>query len=221
MMAHDVLRKLIGEVQSAGVFSVIMDETTDITVNEQVSVCLRYVTENLEPEERVLGFYETPKTTADTLFQLLKDVLMRFALPVNKCRGQCYDGASNVSGIRTVLQARMQALESRAQYIHCTAHVVNLVVHDVSENIPACRNFLTNIRDLVTLIRNSPKRLAWFQEFQDDNALSLRPLCPTRWTLKMASLQSIASNYSVMLECMEDLSEKERGEAGGKANGLL
>lgn len=65
MMAHDVLRKLIGEVKSAGVFSVIMDETTD-TVKEQLSVCLRYVTENLEPEERFLGFYETSKTTADT-----------------------------------------------------------------------------------------------------------------------------------------------------------
>lgn len=74
---------------------------------------MRFVTENLEPEELFLGFNETSKTTGDTLFQLLKDVLMRFSLPVNKCRGQCYDSASNVSGIRTGLQARMQELEPK------------------------------------------------------------------------------------------------------------
>jgi len=54
MMAHDFLRKLIREVQSAGVFAVIMNETTDISVKEQVYVCYCYVTENLEPEERFL-----------------------------------------------------------------------------------------------------------------------------------------------------------------------
>lgn len=69
---------------------------------------------------------------------------------------------------------------------------MNLVVHDVAENILACRNFLTLMRDMVTLISNSPKQLAWFQEFQDKDAPSLRSLCPTRWTLKTASLQAIA-----------------------------
>jgi len=221
IMAHDVLRTLIEEIKSAEFFSVIMDETTDITVKEQVSICFRVVTENLEPEELFVGFYETSKTTADALFQLLKDVLMRFSLPIGKCRGQCYDGASNVSGIRTGLQARVQEQEPRALYIHCTAHVVNLVVHDVAQNIPACRNFMALIRDMITLIRNSPKRLTWFQEFQGKEAPSLRPLCPTRWTVKTASLQSIASNYSALMEFLEDLCLNDKGDAGGKANGLL
>ncbi|XP_063747545.1 zinc finger MYM-type protein 1-like [Eleginops maclovinus] len=217
IMAHDVMRTLIGEIKSAEFFSVIMDETADITVKEQVSICFRFVTEDLEPEELFLGFYQTSKTTAETLFQLLKDVLVRFSLPVSKCRGQCYDGASNVSGIRTGLQARMRELEPRAQYIHCTAHVMNLVVHDVAQNIPPCRNFMVLIRDMVTLIRNSPKRLTWFQEFQGKDASSLKPLCPTRWTMTTASLQAIASNYSALLEFLEDLSLNEKGDAGVNA----
>lgn len=73
---------------------------------------------------------------------------------------------------------------------------------------------------MVTLIRNLSKRLAWFQEFQDKDAPSLRPLCPTRWTLKTALLQAIASNYSVLLEFMKDMSLNERGDAGD-AHGLL
>lgn len=171
-----------------------MDENADISVREQVSICFRVVAGNLEPEEHFVGFYETSTTTANVLFQLLNDVLMRFSLPLQKCRGQCYDGASNMSGIKAGLQARVPEQEPRAQYVHCTEHLVNLVVHDVAQNIPACRNFMTLIRELITLIRNSPKRLAWFQEFQGKEAPSLKPLCPTRWTVKAASLQSIASS---------------------------
>lgn len=84
IMAYDVLRTLIEEIKSGEFFSVIMDETADITVKEQVSICFHFVTENLEPDELFVGFYETSKTTTDTLFQLLKDVLMRFSLPIGK-----------------------------------------------------------------------------------------------------------------------------------------
>lgn len=100
-------------------------------------------------------------------------------------------------------------------------HVMNLVVQDVAHNIPECWNFMSLIQDLITLISNSPKRLAWFQDFQSADRPSLRPLCPTRWTVKAASLQSISSNYSALLEFLDNLSSDDKGDAGGKANGLL
>lgn len=77
------------------------------------------------------------------------------------------------------------------------------------------------IRDMITLIRNSPKRLSWFRAFQGKETPALRPLCLTRWTITTASLQSIASNYSALVEFLEDLCLNDRGEAGGKANALL
>lgn len=45
-----------------------------------------------------MGFYETGKTDSKTLFEIVKDVLIRFNLKMSNLRGQCYDGASNVSG---------------------------------------------------------------------------------------------------------------------------
>ena len=220
IMAHDVLRTLTKEIQSAECFSVMADETADITVKEQVSICIRFVNDNLETEEYFLGFYETSKTSAETLFRLLKDVLTRLALPVSKCRGQCYDGAANMAGVRTGLQARMLELEPRALYVHCTAHVLNLVVQDVAQNIPTCVLFLGIVRELITLIRDSPKRLAWFKEFQDKESPSLRPLCPTRWTVRTASLKSIESNYSALMDFLEDM-YITGGASASKANGLL
>uniref|UniRef100_A0A3B4UMN1 HAT C-terminal dimerisation domain-containing protein n=1 Tax=Seriola dumerili TaxID=41447 RepID=A0A3B4UMN1_SERDU len=221
LFAHDVLRTLIEEIKRAEFFSIIMDETADIAVKEQVSVCFRVVTECLEIEELFIGFYQTASTTGDALFDLFKDVLLRLSLPIKNCRGQCYDGASNMSGIRNGLQARVKEQEPRVLYVHCMAHVMNLVVQDVAHNIAECRNFMSLIRELITLIQNSPKRLAWFQDFQSADGPSLRPLRPTRWTVKAASLQSIASNYSALVEFLDNLSSEDKSDAGGKANGLL
>ena len=114
----------------------------------------------------------------------------------------------------------MQELEPRALYVHCTAHVLNLVVQDVAQNIPLCICFLSIVRELITLIRDSPKRLAWFKQYQDKDAPSLRPLCPTRWTVKTASLQSIASNYSALMDFLDDIGNGGTS-ANAKAQGLL
>uniref|UniRef100_H3B1Z5 TTF-type domain-containing protein n=1 Tax=Latimeria chalumnae TaxID=7897 RepID=H3B1Z5_LATCH len=205
IMAHDILRTLMKEIHEAGFFSIIMDETADISVREQVSVCLRIVNKDLDTEERFFGFYNTSSTTSQALYTLLKDVL---------CRGQCYDGAANVAGCRRGLQALVQEDEPRAVYVHCLTHTVNLVVQDVAQNIAACRNFLTLIRELISLAKSSPKRLAWFKEFQRADKETLRSFCPTRWTLRAALLQSVASNYSELLEFLEELSVHDKSDAG-------
>ena len=47
-------------------------------------------------KELFFGFYETTSTTTEELFKIVKDFLSSFRLPIG--RGQCYNGAANVSG---------------------------------------------------------------------------------------------------------------------------
>ena len=42
-MAHMILRDIASDIQKARWFSLIVDETTDTSIKEQVSICLRYV----------------------------------------------------------------------------------------------------------------------------------------------------------------------------------
>ena len=72
------------------------DETTDISSKEQFSVCIRVVV-NMRPVELFMGLYDLPDTTSETLYAVLKDVLMRLGLSLEKIRGHCFDGASNMS----------------------------------------------------------------------------------------------------------------------------
>ncbi|KAH9381385.1 hypothetical protein HPB48_009035 [Haemaphysalis longicornis] len=75
-----------------------MDETTDLSVKEQVSICFRVVNQSSEVQELFCGSFNTTDTKAATLLKILKDILHRFNIPIEKCRGQCYDGAANMRG---------------------------------------------------------------------------------------------------------------------------
>ena len=55
-----------------------------------------WVSEDLN--EEFLGVYQVPSIDAKTLTAATKDTLCRMNLPLSKVPGQCYDGASAVSG---------------------------------------------------------------------------------------------------------------------------
>ena len=85
----------------------------------------------IEVCEDCIGLYATEITSADRLtIILIKDVLIHSSLSLNRCRGQCYDGAANMSGKRSGVAAQIQMEEPRAIYLHCMGHSVNLEVQE-------------------------------------------------------------------------------------------
>ena len=48
--------------------------------------------------EDFVGLYQSDRADASTLAAVVKDVLIRLQMPLDKCRGQCYDGCSTMSG---------------------------------------------------------------------------------------------------------------------------
>ncbi len=61
----------------------------------------------LEVNEDVVGFYQIPNINADTIVATIKDTLLRFDLSIFRCRGQCYDGAANMSGHRNGVKSQL------------------------------------------------------------------------------------------------------------------
>lgn len=147
-----------------------------------------------------------------SLFTLVTDVLSKFTLNLFYCRGQCYDGATNVSGHLSGLQKRINEIEPRALYVHCTAHTLNLIVQNAMMNVQKSRDFLFLVRSIIVFVRNSPKRQAIFNSLQVEHELisgSLRPFCPTRWCMRIVSLKTVLTNYSVLIEFLSNSKMKK------------
>ena len=129
IMANHVIRDLISEIRG-GFFSIICDEYTDISNKEQLTICIRWVDKELEAHEDFLGFYNVPDIGAETIVSAIKDVLLKLQLSLVNCRGQCYDGASNMMGHKTGVAKRIQDLQPKAYPTHCHGHSLSLSVKD-------------------------------------------------------------------------------------------
>lgn len=62
-----LLRKIVNKVNKSKCFSVLADETTDISTKEQLSICVRYIDEQNMLHEDFLQFFEIESLTGDAL----------------------------------------------------------------------------------------------------------------------------------------------------------
>ena len=99
IMAMTVLRRIVKRIQDTDYFSFMSDETTDCSNHEQGAVVLRWIeAQTLQIHEDFVGLYKLESITAESMFNMVEDVLLRMNLPFSKLRGQSYDGAANMSG---------------------------------------------------------------------------------------------------------------------------
>lgn len=134
LMAHAVVRQMCTNIRKAGAFAVVVDGTTDINVQEQESVVVRYVNDDLVPCEVFVGFFaQSHGTTGEALSTMLLDVLLRLNLPLANLRGQTYDGASSMSGKYNGTQALIAKQQPLALFVHCLMHAGNLVAQEAME----------------------------------------------------------------------------------------
>lgn len=109
-------------------WSFTCDGTRGTAGNEQVSVSVRWVDADLDPHESFLGFHEPANTCCTVIAALMFDVLLRLQLPLSNLRGKTYDGAGKMSGIHKGTKSIVIDKQSLADYIHCDAHCINLVM---------------------------------------------------------------------------------------------
>ena len=112
--------------------------------------------------EEPIGLVQLPDTFANTLVTAIKDVLRRCNLPLALCRGQAYNGAANMQGVRNGVATQIQAKVPSAIPLHYLAHCLQLVLQEAGRKCGSLREALELVREIVKLIKLSPKRSALF-----------------------------------------------------------
>ena len=140
-------------------------------------------------------------------------------------RGQNYDGASVLQGNISGVAKRIRDIVDKAVSLHCLNHNLNLILQEAAKVNSIVSSCLSTVQLLCSVIRDSPKRLAVFRSLQSGkpDSTSLKPLCPTRWTCRISSLNSILDNYETAMETLEWIVESGNKQSEGykQAPGLI
>ena len=51
--------------------------------------------------------------------------------------------------------------------------------------------------------------------------MSIKPLCPTRWTARTTAIEAVLKDYSILMDAMEEINHSTHNEYGLKAKGIL
>lgn len=154
--------------------------------------------------------YQVSSIDSDTLTATITDCLLRMNLSLSNCRGQCYDGASNMTGAKKGVATQIRDQEQRAIYTHCYGHALNLAIGDTVKQSKVMRDALDITHEISKLLKYSPKRDSLFESIKQELAPDtpgFRTLCPTRWTVRANSLQSVLDNYNVLQDLWDECNQ--------------
>ena len=120
--------------------------------------------------------------------------MTRFNLLLSDLTGHTYDGASNMLGESSGVQAQIKRVQSKAIETHCHGHSLNLSVKDATKSNRLINDVLEIVVEITKLVKFSPKREQLLGavkenfEIYNDGSLrqndSLAKLCNTCWTVR-------------------------------------
>lgn len=168
VMALRILREIVGTLQDATFFTVMVNETTDVSNLEQGVLVLRWMSEKFEVFEEFVGLYEVASTGAEIIYGVITDVFQRLNLAISKVRGQYYDGTATMSGKKFGVVTRLREAEPRAVFTHCYGHSPNLACADTIKRCKLMQDALDTTREIIKLIKKSPARDAIFTRLKEE-----------------------------------------------------
>lgn len=80
-----VLQEKLAAIRDCKLFLIMVDEWSEISNKGQLSFCVRASGDNLNIDKDFLGFCEVAKIKSETVFNVVKDILLRCSLNLYNC----------------------------------------------------------------------------------------------------------------------------------------
>jgi len=205
--------QLVNKTNQAKCFSVLVDEASDVSRVERLSLCVRYL-DNIERneinnyvlKEDFLQFVPVNSTTGQNLATVILDTLKNLGITCDYLLGQGYDGAAAMSGSFKGVRSVIRKLHPAALYVHCSAHSLNLALAH-SSNI---RNCIGTIQSVGSFIKISAKRTELLKNkikkcLPQTKWTKLTSMCETRWVENNDGMLIFSEIYKPIVATLEEL----------------
>ncbi|CAH9118761.1 unnamed protein product [Cuscuta epithymum] len=233
--ATETIKAIINDLGNE-YFSIIVDESKDVSIKEEMAIALRYVDKSGSIVEHFIGVVHVTDTSALTLKKGIDLVFSKYGLSVSRIRGQGYDGASNMQGEFNGLKSLILKENPSAFCIHCFAHQLQLTLVYVAKTHDHAALFFGLISTLINIVGGSCKRYDLLRETHAakvkegiakgeiqtgrgmNQGIGLKRSGETRWGSHYGSLISLVQMYSSVIDVLEVIKEDgvtsdQKGEA--------
>lgn len=226
--AHIVQEKIVKTVNESEHFSILADETMDVSSKEQLTLNVRYVTFELRKptlREDFLCFVRVTSQKSEELANVIVQTCEKLGLNLHKCIGQGYDGAANMAGHVSGVQVRIKELYPKMMYVHCSSHRLNLSI-SYSMKSAIVANSLTLVEDISRLFRKNdhPNQLleAAIKLYSPHSTKNrLINACKTRFVERHETIHLFVELFECICICLDEIKNDTKRVIAPKAAAFL
>ncbi|XP_036329830.1 uncharacterized protein LOC118741972 [Rhagoletis pomonella] len=190
--------KIVNVLQKSK-FSLIVDETTDLSCRKALVLVVRYFDQlSRKVKDHFLQLIELDQSDSESIYRAIKLFFESHNIPLSNLMGLATDGASTMAGCLNGLKTKLKA-DVNLFYIKCTCHFLHLCSSYACKKLPhqieeLCRN-------VYKFFAYSPKRIKDFKEFQD--FCEVKPhkilgISLTRWLALEAVISRIIEQWEAL-----------------------
>ena len=184
--------KVIAQVSEAPFIAIITDETTDVSVQNQLSLVIRYI-HDYKVVERFWGFFQPDRVNADGIANVILTELEKILKgDKKKVVAQTYDGASVMRGRIGGVHVKVKEVYENAYYVHCAAHQLNLVLSRAASCNKEAKLFFAKLDQIPSFFSKSPERRRAVKVIVPSGS-------KTRWNYNSKTVQRVSISKNELL----------------------
>ncbi|CAH1114785.1 unnamed protein product [Psylliodes chrysocephalus] len=191
---HEIAKDL-----QSNMFSIIIDETTDISTKKLLILLVRYWKNGLI-QDRVFDLIEVRDASAQGMFNSLKHVLDFYQIPYTNLLGIAADNASTMMGHLNGVQAKLRVIAPHIHVQRCASHSLHLCSSAAAKKLP--NNVEQFTRDIYAYFSHSSKRQEELEEcqvFAKENPAKMLYPSQTRWLSLRAVVNRILDHWNSLI----------------------
>ena len=205
--AKVILEDVVQEINDAGVYSLMLDESTDRGNRKRLLVYIQYFN-NSELITKLLENIEilTAKADAETITNLVLSELRRKGIDIRNLVGVGTDGASVMTGRKNGVVVRLKEHSPCLVGIHCAAHRCALAASQAAKSIKPLREYSNTVSNIFFYFSGSALRSNKLREIQmllNLPTLKFAQIHSVRWLSLQRAVEVLYRTYPALVVALE------------------
>lgn len=217
-IAATVDENLDNELSQAQYYSLLLDESTDVSTDHNLVMYVRYILDG-EVQSRFLCLVDLPSGTADGIVETVLNVFTSRGLSLEKLCGIATDGASVMVGCRTGVTTQLKGKNPFILSVHCIAHRLALASGQAADAVPYVKQYQLYINHIYRYFHYSTKHTAQLKEIQSilqSAERKFHQIFHTRWLSFDGAIDAIIVSLDPLFTTLI-----ENSASDPTANGIL
>uniref|UniRef100_A0A8C5M644 TTF-type domain-containing protein n=1 Tax=Leptobrachium leishanense TaxID=445787 RepID=A0A8C5M644_9ANUR len=220
LMSHEIISLITKDVNQGSVYYSVIINSINNADNHQLSLCLRYLDADMQPQEEFIGFVDPMEETGTFAANLILDLLDRHSLPVDLLRGVAFESTAFSSQCYIESCALLKQKQPLAMFVHCGMPSGSILARDCSHASHIFQQTLYSLNDLCKLFSKSTKYKFLLSEMALNPASETKQLCSSEWSVNLPLINTIIQHYGLIIQGLGEM-ETDLGVSGVQSHFLL